>query len=230
MENHPIYSAEITEIIGTPPRWIMRAGGGVLLLLLLGFVGLSASISIPEQTALRLRLNGTIQPYFLRQGPTSAQPVVAAGQLVRQGQLLLHHPLDPAADERAPFTGTVFYEDLARPARRAGDTLGLLAPLTNTYRFSGRISVGRIRELQTHAANLQVEVPLNDQADGSLLLNGRLSYINPVVHQGTVTYHGQLDSLSSVALARHFTAITTLEGALLLRQHSRPILRRLLNY
>jgi len=230
MENHPIYSAEITEIIGTPPRWIMRAGGGLLLVLLLGFVGLSASVTIPEQTLLPVRLSGTTQPYYLRQGPTGGQLVVAAGQLVRQGQPLLHHPLNSAADERAPFTGTVFYEDPTRVSRRAGDTLGLLAPLNNTYRFSGQISVGHIRELRAHAATLQVEVPLNDQADGSLLLNGRLSYINPVVRQGTVTYHGQLDSLSSVALAQHFTALTTLEGALLLRQHSRPILRRLLNY
>ena len=230
MENSPLYSAEITEIIGTPPRWIMRVGGGLLLGLVLGFGTLAASISIPEQNVIAVRLRSTTPPYYLRQGMAGVRPAVPTGRVVREGQPLLHYPLNPAADECAPFTGTLLYEDLAASPRHAGDTLGLLAPLTNTYRFSGRLAVGRLPELRAAAGGLHLEVPLDGRTTSLLALRGHLTYLDPVVHQGTVTYNGQLDSLSSVALARHFSDLTALDGTLLLPQPSRPILRRLLGY
>lgn len=229
MENHPGYSADIAEIIGTPPRWIMRSGGGLLLLLLLAFAGLAAKVSIPEQNALPVRLSGLTQPYYLLQRPGGAQPLVAAGQRVQPGQPLLAPPPGAAA-ERAPFAGTVFYAGPTGVARSVGDTLGLVAPLTNAYRFSGQLLVEYLPALHAHADALQVQVPLPGQADGQLLLRGRLSYLDPVVRGGTVRYNGQLDSASSAALAQHFTAITSLEGNLLLRQPPQPILQRLLRY
>jgi hypothetical protein len=229
MEKPPLYSAEIAEIIGTPPRWILRVGGGLLLALVLGFGGLAASISIPQQNAAPVRLRGQVQPYYLRQGAASGLPVVAAGQLVRQGQVLRHSALGPAADERAPFAGTLFYEAPAAGAH-PGDTLGLLAPLANTYRFSGQLPVGRLPELRLQARALRLEVPLETPDASSLVLTGQLTYLDPVVRHGTITYNGQLDGPSSAALARHFAALTTLDGSLLLRQPTRPVLQRLLNY
>jgi hypothetical protein len=230
MEKPSLYSAEITEIIGTPPRWILRAGGGLLLALVLGFGGLAASISLPNNSPAPVRLRGTMQPYYLRQGGAGGPLVVAAGQVVRQGQVLRHSALGPAADERAPFTGTLFYEVPAPGTAHPGDTLGLLAPLANTYRFSGRLPVGRLPELRTQARTLRLEVPLETADASSLVLTGQLTYLDPVVRHGTVTYNGQLDSRSSAALARHFAALTTLDGTLLLRQPARPVLQRLLNY
>ncbi|HEX8328336.1 MAG TPA: hypothetical protein VF629_12400 [Hymenobacter sp.] len=229
MEKSPLYSAEITEIIGTPPRWIMRVGGGLLLGLVLGFGALAASISIPEQNVLAVRLRNATPPYYLRPGLANGQPAVPAGQVVRRGQPLLHYPLNPAADERAPFTGTLLYEDLAAGSRRAGDTLGLLVPLATAYRFSGRLAVGRLPELRA-AGELRLEVPLAGRTTSLLALRGHLTYLDPAVHEGTVTYNGQLDSLSGVALARHFTGLTALDGTLLLPQPARPILQRLLGY
>jgi hypothetical protein len=230
MENRPVYSAEITEIIGTPPRWILQAGGGLLLALLLGFGALAASVSIPEQSPAPARLRGTIQPYYLRQSNTSSRPTVATGQVVRQGQVLRHATFDSAADERAPFAGTLFYEELAADTAHPGDTLGLLVPLANTYRFSGQLAVGRLPELRAQAGALRLEVPLEARDVNSLVLSGRLTYINPIVRHGTVTYNGQLDRRSSAALTRHFAALTTLDGTLLLRQPAQPILQRLLSY
>lgn len=190
MENLPLYSAEITEIIGTPPRWILRVGGGLLLALVLGFGALAASVSIPEQSPAPVRLRGAIQPYYLRQSTTNGRLVVAAGQVVRQGQVLRHTTLDSAADERAPFAGTIFYEESAASTAHPGDTLGLLAPLANTYRFSGRLAVGRLPELRAQAGTLRLEVPLEARNASSLVLSGRLTYLDPVVRHSTVTYNG----------------------------------------
>lgn len=230
MEKPPLYSAEIAEIIGTPPRWLLRVGGGLLLALVLGFGGLAASISIPQQNAAPVRLRGLVQPYYLRQATASGVPVVAAGQVVRQGQVLRHSALGPAADERAPFAGTLFYEAPTAGTAHPGDTLGLLAPLANTYRFSGQLPVGRLPELRLQARALRLEVPLESADASSLVLTGLLTYLDPVVRHGTITYNGQLDGPSSAALARHFAALTTLDGTLLLRQPTRPVLQRLLNY
>ena len=230
MEKPPLYSAEIAEIIGTPPRWIMRAGGGLLLALVLGFGGLAASISIPKQSTAPVRLRAATQPYYLRQSAASGPLVVAAGQVVRQGQVLRHSASGSAADERAPFTGTLFGEVPTAGAAHPGDTLGLLAPLANTYRFSGRLAVDRLPELRAQAHALRLEVPFETADASSLLLTGQLTYLDPVVRQGNVTYNGQLDAHSSAALARHFAALSTLDGTLLLRQPARPVLQRLLNY
>ncbi len=230
MENRPLYSAEIAEIIGTPPRWILRAGGGLLLALVLGFGGLAASISIPKPSTALVRLRAVTPPYYLRQDAARGPLLVAAGQAVRPGQVLRHAAANPAADERAPFAGTLFYNAPGPGAGQPGDTLGLLAPLATAYRFSGRLAVGHLPELRAQAGDLRLEVPLETADASSLVLTGQLTYLDPVVHQGAVTYHGQLDARSSAALARHFTALTSLDGTLLLRQPARPVLQRLLNY
>ena len=230
MEKPPLYSAEIAEIIGTPPRWILRVGGGLLLALVLGFGGLAASISIPRQNAAPVHLRGAVAPYYLRQQAASGPVVVAAGQMVRQGQVLRRSALGPAADERAPFAGTLFYEAMAPGTARPGDTLGLLAPLANTYRFSGQLAVARLPELRAQARALRLEVPFESADASALVLTGQLTYLDPVVRHGAITYNGQLDGPSSAALARHFAALTTLDGTLLLHQPDRPVLQRLLRY
>lgn len=224
MENRPLYSAEITEIIGTPPRWILRAGGGLLLLALVVLVGLAATIRLPEPNRSALRISSSVPPYYLRQGAQT--PVAAAGQLIRRGQPLAISTPD-SAPVAAPFTGRLLLLPAAEAATQTGDTLGVLLPANNAYQFSGRIDLGHLRELQ-RLGSLPIEVPLDDQADNSLRLRGHLRYLSPEVRGGTVAYVGQLDSASSTTLARHFTGLTNLEGCLLLRSHSAPILQRLL--
>lgn len=229
MENRPLYSAEITEIIGTPPRWILRAGGGLLLVVLLVVGTLASTVRIAEQHASPLRITGVTRPYYLRQPAAGGlRTLVASGQVVAQGQLLAQRPLDPASQVPAPFGGTVYYEDLAGAPARPDDTLAMLVPLANTYRFSGKVALAQVPELR-RSQLLQIQVPLDSRLSSSLTLHGHLHYLNPVVHDGQVSYSGQLDSLSEVALSQQAATITDLRGTLFVRSPSRPVLQRLLH-
>lgn len=229
MENRPLYSAEITDIIGTPPRWIVRAGGGLLLGLLLGVVALAGSLRLPERHSYPVVLRGTVPPYYLRQAGGRLRAAIASGQVVRQGQVLAHtgHPADTAAAVRAPFAGTFFTASPAGAAAQPGDTLGLLVPLVNAYRFGGRVALGQLAELR-QAAPLTIEVPVAGQAGQPLALHGRLSYLDPTVRNGQATYVGHLDSLSALALTRQLAPLTQLSGTLLVSGPPHTVLHRLL--
>lgn len=227
MENRPLYSAEITELIGTPPRWIMRAGSGLLLGALATVVGLASVLRIPDQSVTPLVIKGDTQPYYLVQTASGQRRrLVASSKLVRRGQPLMCPGLDPdTATVRAPFAGTFYADGPAGARRAAGDTLGLLVPLTNAYRFSGQLELERVAELRRGRA-LRIQVPLAGQF-GSLVLQGTLGYLKPTVRSGRVAYVGYLDSLSSATLARRLAPITRLEGRLLLSSNQKPVLRRL---
>jgi len=225
MENHPIYSAEITEIIGTPPRWIMRVGSGLLLLLLLVFIGLSNSIAIPETSYSNITIRAATQPYYVTQAMAS-RVVVAPGQVVEQGQPLARSAADTAICLRAPFRGTIFYEGPTKA--QPGDTLAVLVPLATTYGFSGKVAVSQLSQLQ-HRGEVELAVPLADRSESSLSLKGRLSYVNPVVHNGTATYKGHLDSASAAVLAHQLAFATSLDGTLLVSRRHQTLLNRIFN-
>lgn len=226
MENRPLYSAEITEIIGTPPRWIIRTGGGLLLLVFLGFIALGTVIRLPEHSSSPVRLSGTTKPFYLTQATGPARPVVASGQRVARGQLLLGAGPDTLGRVRAPFAGTLLLAGPAAGALSPGDTLGVLLPLHNTYRFSGRVELGRAGSL-ARRPTLPIQVALGDRPEGALVLQGRLGYLNPIVRHGQVAYVGQLDSLSNLLLARELAAVTEVDGTLLLRGTRQPMLQSL---
>jgi hypothetical protein len=225
MENRPLFSAEITDIIGTPPRWIVRAGGGRLLGLLLGVAALASSIALPEHHSYPLVLKGEVAPYYLRQSANQLRPLLASGSVVTKGHYLTNaSPTDTIGGLRAPFTGTYF--SAAPTTVIPGDTLGLLVPLTNTYRFSGRIALGQLTALR-QAPALVLEVPL-EGTDQALVLHGHLSYIAPAVHNGQVTYIGLLDSSSNQLLAHRLVAITQLNGLLQVSGAPKTVVQRLL--
>lgn len=223
MENRPIYSAEISEIIGTPPRWIMRVGSGLLLLALVAGVALASVVKVPEQHHAAVRISGTTAPYYLRQSAGALRLLVVAGQPVMQGQRLAVSRTDSGLAIQAPFRGT-FYAEV--PGQVDSDTLGVLVPAATAYRFTGRVAPAQLRELRRHGRQ-QLQVALDEQADSHLLLHGQLQYINPVVRNGQVTYVGRLDSASNALVARQFTGLNSLEGTLLVSSTHKPVLQRL---
>ena len=225
-----MYSAEITEIIGTPPRWILRAGGGLLLAVLLVVGTLASTIRTAEQHPSAVRIVGVTQPYYLRQPATGGlRPLVASGQVVAQGQRLALGTDSATRPVLAPFKGTVHYDEQALAGgARPGDTLALLVPLATTYRFSGQVPLSQVAALR-QSQLLQIQVPLDGRLGNGLALHGRVRYLSPVVHAGLVRYSGQLDGPSEVALGQQAATITDLRGTLLVRGASRPVLQRLLH-
>ncbi|RSK37524.1 hypothetical protein [Hymenobacter metallilatus] len=223
MENRPLYSAEISEIIGTPPRWMMRVGSGLLLLALVAGVALASVVEVPEQHHAAVRISGITAPYYLRQSAGGLRLLVASGQPVQQGQRLAGSLQDSSLAIRAPFRGT-FYAEV--PGQTANDTLGVLVPAATAYRFTGRVAPEQLRELRSHGRQ-QLQVALDEQADSHLLLHGQLHYINPVVRNGQVTYVGRLDSASNAQVARQFAGLNSLEGTLLVSSTHKPVLQRL---
>ena len=226
MENRPLYSAEITDIIGTPPRWIARVGSGLLLALLLGVVTVAGGLRLPERHSYPVLLRGAVAPYYLRQTAGHLQLALVMGRVGPGRYLARAGRADTVGAVRAPFAGTFFAAGLAA-ATRPGDTLGLLVPLANTFRFSGRMAMEQLAGLR-RAGTLIIEVPLAGRVDQTLVLYGRLSYLDPTVHGGLATYQGYLDSVSNVALARQLPALTQLTGTLLLSSPPQTVLHRLL--
>ena len=228
MENRPLYSAEITDIIGTPPRWIVRAGGGLLLALLLGAVAVAGGLRLPERHGYPVLLKGALAPYYLRQTTSRLQPALVTGRVAQLGgYLALAGRGDTSGAVRAPFAGTFFAAGLAEAATQPGDTLGLLVPLANTYRFSGRMALEQLAGLR-RTGTFTIEVPLAGHADQPLVLHGQLGYLDPTMRGGVASYQGHLDSISNVALARQLPAITQLTGTLLTSSAPQTVLHRLL--
>jgi hypothetical protein len=217
----PLYSAEMTEIIGSPPRWLLRAGSGLLLLFLLLALGVTSVVSIPEQRQFAVRLRGATPPYYLVRGQGPVRLLAVSGQVVRQGQPVALHAADSL---RAPFAGTLFYEELTGAATTPADTLGVLVPVANAYRVSGQLAVEWLPELRQQA-HLAITVPLS--RGGTLALQGRIRYVNPSVHRGQVSFAAQLDAPSNAALRHQFGNITDLDGAILLSRRNQPILLRI---
>ncbi|MCA8832853.1 hypothetical protein [Hymenobacter pini] len=225
MENRPLYSAEITEIIGTPPSWNIRVGGGVLLLVLALLLTGASVIGVPQHNSTPVSIRSTAQPHYLVQPAGTLQLLVEAGQAIQPGQALARVATDTV---RAPFAGTLQLLHLAGTPVSPGDTLGMLVPLHNAYQFSGRLDIGQVAELRRNNA-FPIQVLLDSRTETSLHLQGRLGYVNPVVRNGQVSYTGQLDSASNTALAQHVATINNLTGTLHLSSRRTPILTRLFN-
>lgn len=229
MENSPGYSVEITDLIGTTPKWILRTGSGLLLGLLLLAVGLASVVSIPEQNKSVVLLKAATPPYYLVQTAEPLQLLVLSGQRVAQGQWLAQGPSPVKSGVRAPFSGTLYYENATNGIRRyPGDTLALVVPLATAYQFQGQLPVSWVHTLKTQS-RLAIQVPLYNQQEGALTLWGHLRYVKPVIQHGELRYVGELDSTSNAALHRHFAAITQLEGMLSLSSGRKSLLHRLLN-
>lgn len=225
METPPLYSAEITELIGTPPRWLTRAGGGLLLLALLVAFTLAAVVRVPDNRVLPLVIRGSVVPYYVVPTVgTNWQRQVQPGQVVNQGQELAASRADTVR-MRAPFAGVFFAAGPVRASGTTSDTVGILVPLATAYRFSGQVAAEQVAELR-RMPELRIEVPLAGPS-GSLHLRGKLGYLNPAVRAGQVSYVGYLDSLSGVALAQQLVPSARLDGRLLLSRRHPSVLQRL---
>ena len=225
MENRPLYSADIVEIIGSPPRWLLRAGSGLLLGAVLAILLVLMLVKVPEQSGSAVLLSSTTPPYYLTQLAVGQRLLVTSGQQVAQGQLLMQPLTQQGLGTPAPFSGTLYYAG-SGVAGQPGDTLAVLVPLHNTYRFRGRAELGYLSELR-RSRSLQLQVPLDGQHRDLLLLTGSLSYVSPVLRGDQVAYTGLLDSASCASLSRHAAAVASMPATLRTTAGQQPLLQRI---
>lgn len=83
------HSVEIQDIIGTPPPWLLRAGAGYILFILLILLALSASIRYPDVLPASIIITTDPAPFTAVtrvSGPL--QLMVQEGQVVKRGQIV----------------------------------------------------------------------------------------------------------------------------------------------
>jgi hypothetical protein len=116
-------SKEITAVLGTPPRWLIRWGSLHILLVVLLLVALSAFISYPDtittDAVITVTDTGSIV-YPVQPGRLSAC-LVHNNQAVEKGQplLVISHTMGGQDTLRASSPGTVITDRLFKP----GDSL-----------------------------------------------------------------------------------------------------------
>jgi multidrug efflux pump subunit AcrA (membrane-fusion protein) len=88
--NEPI-AEEVQEIMGTPPRWILRWGTAIIGLAMAIFVGISSMISYPDFVRAPIRLTTKSPPINVvaRADGYIKQLVVEDGKTVKEGDLLV---------------------------------------------------------------------------------------------------------------------------------------------
>jgi hypothetical protein len=224
-EHPPVYSAEITEIIGIPPRWIVRGGGSLLLAIFMTCLFVASVIRVPKQHSSPVTLHGATRPYYLRQIVTGARWAVGVGSIIKKGQALLQGGNSETTLISAPFAGQLMLQSQLYSAS-PGDTIGMLIPLNNTYRFTGTIDLGQTKQLSSRMG-FPIEVTLSKRTQEKMVLYGRLGYITPTIQNGHVTYVGELDSSSNAMLSQRLLVAADVPGMLVFTTVGKPLLQSL---
>ncbi|HEY0176077.1 MAG TPA: hypothetical protein VGC08_06845 [Pedobacter sp.] len=109
-----LFSSEINEIIGHPPHWVTRVGSAVLLLMIAGFLIISATVSIPKQRVFPVMLYGDQSdgghtagkntPGYLIKGTLDAGQLES---LKKSGELRVEVPLEGDAREKISLKGNL---------------------------------------------------------------------------------------------------------------------------
>lgn len=151
-------SAEVQQIIGRPPHWLVRGGIGVFLGVILLVFGAASTIEYPEivQASVTLRIAGG--PLVVQAGGDGRVQDLPLenGATVEQGQLLAVLGREGAAGERimAAAAGTLLYAGVLEAGQpvSAGQTLFHIRPEGATYYGELAIpesSFGKVEEGQT---------------------------------------------------------------------------------
>jgi len=147
MTDRPLFSAEINEIIGHPPHWVNRVGGTFLLLIIAGFVLVSAVIVVPKQYILPVVLYGQAKHEYLVKG------TIDAGQLdnlKKAKDLKIEIPLDHDTQDRINLTGKL--QNIIPPIKN-----GRISYVVRLNQASANILAGKLPEIESIAGKIIVE-------------------------------------------------------------------------
>lgn len=135
MEEHErieLRSDDVQEIIGTPPRWIVRWGTAIICLALMVLVSVSFYIEYPDKVFGRITITSKTAPARINipQSGIIDQLIVKNGDEVQKGDLLM------VIQDAAHFEDVIDLEDMLKPMQNAsrGRMRGLTVdPITQQY-------------------------------------------------------------------------------------------------
>ncbi|MFD2284985.1 hypothetical protein GJU39_17435 [Pedobacter petrophilus] len=224
-----IYSAEIKEIVGEPPKWLLKSGGGSLLLLLFMLGGLSAFTRYPEKEIIPVHIYRGQNAFIISKKYCVKKFLKASGTQVKKGEAIAQ------ADSKAlnqtitaPFAGKLFYDEDALTNPSKPDTLALLVSSEGPFKFKGKIGT-EYAHLLTTAKATSFKIAINNQVVKDLALYGKLNGFGPLKSGNTLAFTGTIEPASGKIIDDNYLAIQNLEGKLTLILDNKTILSRILN-
>lgn len=224
-----VYSAEIKEIVGEPPKWLLKSGGGSLLLLLLLLVALSAFTSYTDKKIIAIQIYREQQAFIISKSLNVQQFLKASGSQVKKGEdiaLADHNGVRQTLT--APFIGKLFYDEgaLTNPTKK--DTLAMLVPSSGVFKFRGEISTEYAR-LLNDAKSTAFKITPNNQLDKDLEIFGKLISLGPLKANNMLDFTGIIEPSSGIVLDQNYVAVLNLDSKLTLVLDNKTILSRILH-
>jgi hypothetical protein len=224
-----VYSAEIKEIVGEPPKWLLKSGGGSLLLLLLLLGALSAFTRYPDKKTITVKIYREQNAFILLKSLNVRQFLKTSGAQVKKGEAIAQADHDGIKQIiTAPFTGKLFYDDDALTNAIKKDTLAMLVPSKGGFKFKGEISTEYARLLNDAKSSAFKIVP-NNQVDKNLELYGKLTALGPLKANNMLDFTGTMAPGSGSILDQNYVAILNLDAQLTLVLDNKTILSRILH-
>ncbi|MEH3113742.1 hypothetical protein [Pedobacter terrae] len=223
-----VYSAEIKEIVGEPPKWLLKSGGGSLLLLLLLLVALSAFTHYPDKKAVMVKIYREQNAVVLLKSLNIHQFLKASGATAKKGEVIaLAYRGGSKQIITAPFTGKLFYDDAALTETGKKDTVAMFVPSKGGFKFKGQISSEYAR-LLNDSKNTVFKIIPNNQLGDDLELYGKLTTLGPLKANNMFNFTGTIVPASGSLLDQNYVAILNLDAQLTLILDNKTILSRIL--
>lgn len=224
-----VYSAEIKEIVGEPPKWLLKSGGGSLLLLLLLLGALSAFTRYPDKKIIAVQIYREQNAFILSKNLNVSRFLKASGAQVKKGETIaLTDQNGVRQNLTAPFSGKLFYDDGALTNSVKKDTLAMLVPSKGVFKFKGEISTEYAR-LLNNAKNTAFKIAPNNQVDKDLEVYGKLTALGPLKANNMLDFTGTIEPASGTILDQNYVAILNLDARLTLVLDNKTILSRILH-
>ncbi|GGH13536.1 hypothetical protein [Pedobacter zeae] len=224
-----IYSAEIKEIVGEPPKWLLKSGGGSLLLLLLLLLALSAFTHYPDKKAIAINIYREQNPLILSKSLNVCRFLKTSGAQAKKGEAIALADRDGIKQIiTAPFTGKLFYADGALTETHKKDTLAMLVPSKGGFKFKGQISSEYAR-LLNDSKNTAFKITPNNLLGDDLELYGKLTTLGPLKTNNMFDFTGTIEPASGNILDQKYVAVLNLDARLTLVLENKTILSRILN-
>ncbi|MBE5317705.1 hypothetical protein IM793_00920 [Pedobacter sp. MR2016-19] len=224
-----VYSAEIKEIVGEPPKWLLKSGGGSLLLLLLLLGALSAFTRYPDKKIIAVQIYRGQHAFIFSKSSNVKEFLKSSGAPVKKGEAIaLADSNGTSKTIRAPFTGKLFYDEGALTSTAKTDTLAMLVPSNGVFKFKGEISTEYAR-LLSNAQGTAFKIEPNNQVAKGLEIYGKLTALGPLKANNMLDFTGTIEAASGTILDQNYVAILNLDAKLTLVLENKTVLARILH-